>query len=131
MGLVLDSSAWIEWFVDGERAADVEAVFAPGVEILVPTLVVHEVHKWLARNVGEETADAVAGLLRDQTVVLLDISVALLASDLGRALKLSTADAIVLAHAQREGIDLVALDHAFEGVPGVRYFPKGGRRGTM
>lgn len=96
--------------------------------IIVPTLVVHEVHKWLVRNVTEEAADAVAVLLRDQTVAPLDIAVALLASELARTLKLSTADAVILAHAQREGVELVSLDHAFEGVPGVKYVPKGGRR---
>ena len=56
--VVLDSSCWIEYFADTDRADP----FAPAVEsveaLIVPVLTVYEVVKKLAREAGDETASA-------------------------------------------------------------------------
>ena len=108
---------------NGPRAVDVAGHLASP-SILVPTLVVFEVHKWLARERGDDVADAAVGALRSLEIVDLDLRVALLASELGRQYKLATADSIVLAHARIRNAQLLTLDAKLGAVPEAIYYAK-------
>jgi predicted nucleic acid-binding protein len=69
---VVDSSGWIENFVESERAG----LFAPAIEdtanLVVPIITVYEVFKKLRRDVGENEALEAVALMRAGNVVLLD-----------------------------------------------------------
>ncbi len=118
--LVLDSSCWIEFFADTERAD----LFAPLVEqveaLVVPVITVYEVVKKLAREAGDETATAALSLMQRGRVVEVDLSLALDAAVLG----LPLADSLIYATARRHGAELWTQDTHFDGLPGVRYFPR-------
>lgn len=62
--------------------------------------------------------------MRETRVADLDAGVALRASSLGRAYQLALADAIIYATACEYGAELWTQDAHFNGLPGVRYFPK-------
>lgn len=126
MRLVVDSSAWIEWLAAGPQVDAIGTHLRAG-EIVVPTIVMYEVHKWVAREQSEDLAAAVAGFLRTQTVVPLDEATAILASDVARHAGLASADAIILAHTRTLGARLLTLDHHFEHMPEAIYYPNGGR----
>ena len=53
---VVDSSGWLEYFADTDRAA----FFAPAIEdterLIVPVLCIHEVFKKVLRERGEDSA---------------------------------------------------------------------------
>ena len=53
---VPDSSAWIEYF----RGSPLKAMFRPIVQdlttLIVPSIVIYEVHKWMLLDVGEDAA---------------------------------------------------------------------------
>ena len=90
----------------------------------MPTLVQLELTKWLVREVGEDQADQVIAYTQKCIVAPLDTATALLAAELHRQHKLATADAIVLATAQRHGAELLTCDSHFKGLPGVVLFAK-------
>lgn len=118
--IVLDSSCWIEFFADTDRA-DLFAPLVEGVEsLLVPVVTVYEVVKKLAREAGDETAAAALSLMQRGRVVDADLPLALDAAVLG----LPMADSLIYATARRHGAELWTQDAHFEGLPAVRYFPK-------
>lgn len=118
--IVLDSSCWMEFFADTERAD----LFAPAIEaverLVVPVLTLYEVVKKLAREAGEETASAALSLMQRGTIVPVDLSLALDAAMSG----LPLADSLIYAAARRYGAELWTQDAHFEGLDGVRYFAK-------
>ena len=119
--VVLDSSAWIEYFADGPKAERVKPYLAaPQESVLVPAIVVYEVYKKALTAFGGEIAEAVAGRLAGSAVVSVDRDLAILAAELGAAHRLAMADAMVLAVARAHEAELVTLDADFKGLPGVR-----------
>jgi len=116
---VVDTSAWIEWLVDGPLRDQLAKEIPEREECIVPTIVQLELSKWLVREVGEDAADQVIAHTQKCHVVPLDTKIALLAAELHRQYKLATADAIVYATARDQGADLLTCDGHFEGLPGV------------
>ncbi len=118
--VVLDSSCWLEYFADTDRAD----LFAPAIEsvetLIVPVLTVHEVVKKLAREAGDEVASAALSLMQQGRVVDIDLSLALEAVVNG----LPMADSLIYATARRHGAVLWTQDAHFEGLPGVQFFRK-------
>lgn len=118
--LVLDSSCWLEFFADTDRAD----LFAPAVEsvesLVVPVITVYEVVKKLAREAGDETASMALSLMQRGRIVDIDLSLALEAAVKG----LPMADSLIYATAVRHGAELWTQDAHFEGLPGVKYFAK-------
>ncbi|CAN5795336.1 hypothetical protein BH11PSE8_BH11PSE8_08850 [soil metagenome] len=120
MPLVLDSSCWIEYFADSDRAD----LFAPAIEsvesLIVPVITVYEVVKKLARETGDETASSALSLMQRGRIVDIDLNLALEAAVKG----LPMADSLIYATALRHGAMLWTQDSHFEGLPGVKYFAK-------
>ena len=125
MKRVVDSSAWIEWLVDGPASAALAAEFPARADCIVPTIVQLELAKWLTRERGEEAADETIAFTQKCSVVPLDTSIAVYAADLCRQHKLATADAVIYATAQKLEADLLTCDAHFIGLPGVVYLAKG------
>lgn len=121
---VVDSSAWLEYFANGEGATH----FASSVEavsrLVVPTVCLLEVFKVVLRQRGESDALQAIALMQQGTVVGLDASLALAAAKAGVEHKLPLADSIVYATAQSVGGVVWTQDDDFDGLPDVEYFPK-------
>ena len=118
--LVLDSSCWLEYLADTPRAD----LFAPAVEaperLVVPVLTVYEVVKKLMRESGEEAATAALALMQQSEVVEIGLPLAMDAALNG----LPVADSLIYATARHHDAELWTQDAHFEGLAGVRYFPK-------
>ena len=118
--VVLDSSCWLEYFADTDRAAlFAPALAAPGA-LVVPVITVYEVVKKLARDRGDEVASQALTLMQQGRIVGLDLPLALAATR--HALPL--ADSLIYATAQAHQAELWTQDAHFDGLPGVRYFAK-------
>ncbi len=117
---VVDSSGWLEYFAGTGRAK----LFAPAIEdtdhLIVPVLTVYEVFKKFLRERGEGDALQAVSAMRSGQVVDLDVSLAL---EAGR-FDLPLADSLIYATAQRHGATLWTQDEDFDGLAGVRYFPR-------
>ena len=118
--VALDSSCWLEYFADTERADLYAAVIEQAETLVVPVLTVYEVARKLAREAGDEVATAALSLMQRGRVIAIDLPLALDAAVNG----LPLADSLIYATAQQHGAELWTQDKHFDGLPGVRYFPK-------
>ncbi len=124
MKQVVDSSGWLEFFADGSNAIAFAEPLATPADLIVPVITIYEVFKVVMRQRGENAALQAIALMRQGTVVDLDESIALSAAKLSLMHKIPMADSIILATAQQFQALLWTQDDDFEGIPGVRYFPK-------
>jgi predicted nucleic acid-binding protein len=117
---VVDSSGWLEYFIDSKRAP----LFAPAIEdttnLLVPVIVLYEVFKKVLRERGEDDALEIASVMQAGTLVDLDIGLVMSAA----RFSLPLADSLIYATAQQFQATLWTQDEHFEHLPGVRYFRK-------
>lgn len=121
---VVDSSAWLEHLQGTPRARLFLPALARMEEVLVPTLVLYEVHRVLAGKGLEEAADAAFAMMSRARVADLSPEIAWQASHCARAHRLAMADAIIYATAIHHEAELWTQDSHFEGLPGVRFFAK-------
>ncbi len=121
---LVDSCGWLEWFTDGPLADTYLQYLQWPEELLVPTIVLHEVYKILKREVGEEKALLAAGHMKTAEVVDLDEVLALKAADLGLVHHLAMADSIVYATGLYHNCEIVTTNADLKGLPGVLFVPK-------
>jgi predicted nucleic acid-binding protein len=121
---LVDSSGWIEYFTGGTGAD----FFAPAIEatesLLVASLGVYEVFRWILRESGESAALQATALMQQGRVIGLDSALALSAARVGLQYKLPLADSVMYATARAYEAVLWTQDADFEGLPGVQYQPK-------
>jgi toxin FitB len=117
---VVDSSGWLEYLIDTERAP----LFAPAIEdtanLIVPVISLYEVFKKVLRDRGEHDALQIASVMQAGTLVGLDGALAISAA----RFQLPLADSIIYATAQSFQATLWTQDEHFENLAGVRYFRK-------
>lgn len=121
---LLDSSGWIEYFADAPNAGRFAPVVDDTASLLVPTIVLHEVHRWADREGGDLAASRAIATMQTGTVIDLDADLAVASARAARQHRLPTADSIVYASAQSRGAIVWTQDEDFRDLPGVRYFPK-------
>ncbi len=124
MKTVIDSSAWIEWFIASPTGDALMDHWPALEETLVPTLVQLEIAKWLKREISEDAMNRALAYMERCVIIPLNTRIALHAADLCAAHKLATADAIVYASALENGALLLTCDAHFEGLDGVGYVGK-------
>lgn len=122
--LVVDTSAWIEWLIGSPLGKAIEAQVPPREQIIVPTMVQHELAKWMTRERGEDASDELIAFTMKCSVVDLDTGLAMEAAEICRRHRLATADAIVYATARRANAQLLTCDAHFKGLDQVIYIPK-------
>ena len=121
---LVDTCGWIEWMTDSPLAENYLRYLSSPDTLIVPTLVQHELYKWLCRETDQPTALSAIAATQSATVIPLDTSLALLAADTAREFKLAMADAIIYATARQHQATLVTSDAHFAGLPWVKYYPK-------
>jgi predicted nucleic acid-binding protein len=121
---VVDTSGWLEYVTDGPNAD----FFAPAIEarhrLVVPTISIHEVFKWILRERGEDAAFETVALMQQGRVVDMDVAFAIVSARLGRDHRLPLADSVMLATARASNAVLWTQDADFEGLDDVAYCPK-------
>ena len=121
---VVDSSGWLEYFSDSERAN----FFAPAIEdteqLLVPVICIYEVFKKIVMTYGQAEAEVrIANLFKGQ-VVDLTAPLAMSAALLSAEYRIPMADSIILAVAREYSATLWTQDEHFEGLDFVQYKEK-------
>ncbi|MBW6469184.1 MAG: type II toxin-antitoxin system VapC family toxin [Anaerosomatales bacterium] len=123
---VVDSSAWLEYFGDGDCAPEFAAAIESPDQLIVPSLTLFEVFKRTCQLSGEATAFDVVGVMVQGEVADLTAELALEAARLSLETGLAMADSIILATARTRSATLWTQDAHFEGVDGVEFRPKSG-----
>ena len=121
---LIDSSAWIEYLVDSDRASLFSAAIEDTENLIVPTICLIEVYKVVHRKMGEEKATLSTDAMSCGKIIDLTKDIAQKAAMLGIEKKLPMADSIILATARNYGAVLWTQDADFKGIEGVNYFPK-------
>jgi predicted nucleic acid-binding protein len=125
---LVDSSGWIEFFVDGPNARSFEGPINRTGDLLVPTIALHEVYKYVLRERNRESALQVVANMRQGKVIDLTETLAIEAAELGATHGLPLADSIIYATAFAHDATLWTQDSHFEGLDGVEYRAKLGAR---
>lgn len=118
--IVLDSSGWIDWLVDGPRA-DRVGEWLDREDVLVPTIVIFEVAKFMLHTRPQTEALAAVAKLREYDVVPLSERVAVEAADVSLRHDLPMADALIYATARVHSATLVTADTHLRGLEGVEF----------
>lgn len=121
---LVDTCGWIEWMINTPLAKNYSRYLTSPDSLIVPTLVQHELYKWVYREIDMPSALSAIAATRTATVVPLDTSLALLAADTAREFKLAMADSIIYATARQHQAILVTSDAHFADLPQVKYLPK-------
>jgi len=122
--IILDSSCWLEYFLDSKGAKHYAPVIESKGEIITPAIVLHEVFKVVMRASSEDSALAAAGVIQQFPVILIDENIAMYSAKLGQEHALAMADSMILATAQIHHATLWTQDADFRNLPGVKYFEK-------
>ena len=117
--IVLDSSAWLEFFVDGPHARKIAPRMRDLSIVATSSIALYEVYKWLKRERSEEDALLAVAAMKQTRIVDVTDEIALTAADLSLSLRLPMADSVMLATARAQNAELVTTDSDFEGIPGV------------
>ena len=116
-GVVVDSSGWIEYFLQEPRHERIFQHLKDTDRVVTPTVVLYEVYKKIKRDRSDQEATtAVAQMLKTQVVPLSE-SLAFSAADISLEFELPMADSIVYATAVEYGCKLVTMDHDFHKLP--------------
>lgn len=126
--VVVDTSAWIEYFADSALGQRIKPSLPPLEECILPTVVQHELEKWALRALDEVQHEHVDRTLGNCPVDRLDTATAKRAAQVHRRHKLAMADALIYATAPKFQAEVVTCDAHFKELPSVQYHPKGERQ---
>ena len=118
---VIDSSGWIEYFLNGPVAERYAHFLERPQEIITPTIVLYEVYKKVKKESDQEWALEAAEQMERTQVADLSSAIAYEAADWSLSEGLAMADAIVYTTARFYKAELVTSDIDFKGLPGVRF----------
>jgi predicted nucleic acid-binding protein len=119
--VVVDSSGWIEVFTDGMQADTFLPLLVEEASLVVPSITIFEVFKWVLHEHGEAQAIQAAAVMQRGKVVDLDSRLALAAAQLSHSLRLPMADSIILATARDHQARLHTMDSDFRGIADVEW----------
>ena len=124
MNVVVDSSGWVEFFVDGPNGEWFAQAIHDASELIVPSITVLEVYRYVLHHRGRQDALQAAATMRQGRVVDLDEGLAIEAAELGASLKLLLADSVIYATTLAAEAELWTQDVDFEGLASVRFKSK-------
>ncbi len=121
---LVDTCVWAEILRGTPTGRALKASIPPSGQLVVSTMVVYELAKWLARNVDDERADQAMVTLLNAYVVEPTAAIALQAAQLSAEYKLHALDAVIYATALEHDAQLVTCDAHFKDLPQVDYTAK-------
>lgn len=116
---LVDSTGWLEYLTEDAKAAAFAYYLEGDAPVIVPSLVLYEVYRHLAKQRGRTVADRFVAQALHRRVVPLDESIALAAANASIDHRLTSTDAIVYATARACQAQLVTANTHFRGLPGI------------
>jgi predicted nucleic acid-binding protein len=115
----VDSSGWLEYLAEDSKAGAFGHYLEGDTSVVVPSLVIYDVYRHLAKHRGRAVADRFVSQALHRRVVSLDETIALAAANVSLDHRLTGTDAIIYATARVCGAQLVTANTHFRGLPGV------------
>jgi predicted nucleic acid-binding protein len=119
--IIVDSSGWVEYLGAGPKADGFAVYLESQAVLLLPSIVVYEVHKKIYRERGKGLADEFVSQAFGfgERLIPLTLELSLLASKASLEEHLPMADAIIYATARKHQAQLITSDTHFAQLPGV------------
>lgn len=121
---IVDSSGWIEYLLDTDRAD----LFADPIEqrntLVVPVIALFEVHKVLSRKAPADAVTQCLDVMRLGRVLDITDRRAVAAAGVAVQHRLAMADAMMYSLALELGATFWTQDADYQGLPGVNYFAR-------
>jgi predicted nucleic acid-binding protein len=122
---VVDSSSWIEYFMDSIGADFVASAIENHVNLIVPTIALYEVHRFLSKQIlTAEQVSQCLHIMQRGRIIDLTTARAIAASKVAQTYKLAMADAMMYSIAQEFKATFWTQDADYQGLPNVQYQPK-------
>ncbi|OGW52462.1 MAG: twitching motility protein PilT [Nitrospirae bacterium RBG_19FT_COMBO_55_12] len=121
---LVDSCGWLEYLADGPNATFFASAIENTEELLVPTICILEVFKRVLQQRGEDSALQSAALMQQGQVIDLDSGTAVTAAKIGHEIKLTLADAVIVATARIHHAVIWTQDADLKAVEGVKFVKK-------
>jgi len=121
---VVDSSAWFSYFAGDANATEFSIPIENIEELIVPSITIIEVFKYILRQRGEDMALQAIAHMEQGNVISLDSSLAINAAKYGIDYKLPLADSIIYATGRKFNALIWTQDIDFKALEGVKYYPK-------
>jgi len=121
---VVDSVGWLAYFMGDPLAAGYRSYIRNQSEIVTPCVIVYEVHRKVASQIGRRAAAMAVAQLGKTRLVPLDYEMANSAARYSLRYRLSMADAIIYATAVSARATLITSDSHFQGLAGVTFIPR-------
>ncbi|HEX9387114.1 MAG TPA: type II toxin-antitoxin system VapC family toxin [Anaerolineales bacterium] len=121
---VVDSSGWVEYFVNGPNAGFFASPIRDIENLIIPSICLYEVFKRVLLEFGEDKALETIGEMLLGIVIDLDRDIAIRAAQISLESKLAMADSIILATARANNATLLTQDEHFKDLEGVKYIKK-------
>ena len=121
---VVDSSGWIEYFVEGQNADFFSTPIKVTENLIVPSICLYEVFKRVLLEFGEDMALDIVGQMSAGKIMDFDLNTSIYAAKISAELKLAMADSIILATARANNATLWTQDEHFKGIEDVKYIEK-------
>lgn len=121
---VVDSSGWIEYFIDAAGADNFAAAIEKTDQLIVPAMSFFEVHRFLSRTVNAGQRGICLDIMRRGRVVELTVQRAIAASEAAQKHRLAMADAVMYSIAREFNATFWTQDVDYKDLPGVHYHAK-------
>lgn len=118
---IVDSCGWLEMFSLGPNCSFFRKVIGEYDNLLVPSIVIYEVHKKLYSLLDRQKALDVSYSLNRGVVVELSGNIAIAAAEISFEHKIPMADAVILATADAHNAIIYTQDEHFRGFPKARF----------
>lgn len=120
--VVLDTSAWIEYFLGSKRGSVVKGYVESEEEIFTPTICLAEVKlKYAQEKMARQGEERLKFIFGRSVIVDLSKEMALLSADNKLKHKLYLIDSVIYSTAQVLGKDVLTSDTDLRGLPGVLF----------
>ena len=121
---LIDTCVYVEVLRGTPTGNLLKPLIPPPGQLLVSTMVLYELGKWVARNMGAEEADEFIAAMLTAQVIEPNAGIALHAAELSAAHHLHALDALIYATALEHDAQLVTCDAHFKDLPSVDYTAK-------
>lgn len=121
---LVDSSGWLEYFVDGKNAGHFAPVIKNTEKLIVSTINIYEVYKKVISERDEDNALQAAAMMQQAKVIEVTSSIAVQAAKASYLYKVPMADCLIYMTAREHNAMIWTQDADFKDLEGVQYFEK-------
>jgi predicted nucleic acid-binding protein len=118
--VLIDSWAWIEFFRGSEPGKRVEDFIDNNHELIVSSINISEVYRWILRFYDESTAEEKREAIKERCFIVdVDEGIAVEAAKIEHKFSWGLGDSIVYATAKQRGAEVLTGDSDFKDRDGV------------